>query len=437
MCGLVGLIARKSQGFLHSHMELMQNLLLLDQLRGDDSTGVFTVLKDSNVVITKVGSHPSHLFETASWNKHKTKAVNNGRVMIGHNRKATMGVVNSANAHPFHEDNIVLVHNGTLRGGHKQLADTEVDSHAVCHAFAEKGAEEVLKTLDAAFAFIWWDIEANKLYAVRNDERPLNLVQTPDLNILCSEAWMAEVLCKRATPVMAVERVVPIQAGELYEFSLDGTFTIKSVDLKKITYVETTQWTRRGPSGRYQEHWSEAMDDLEDAKDVKMIGTAGNGTASQCTVTQLTTNSGRIAHSSTPTPSNTSPVVINPFTTNEHYKKEQGVLLKILSCERDTPTKKFKAMGQIIEPGKPVMDFVGYQRINWLMLMMVDPDVHFHVIPRYAGSREHGGASFPDAGWPNPPALAEALSLSDAQLDALTADLAARWVATASGSVIR
>ena len=29
-------------------------------------------------------------------------------------------------------------------------------------------------------------------------------------------------------------------------------------------------------------------------------------------------------------------------------------------------------------------DFVDYQRINWLMLMMVDPDVHFHVIPRYA-----------------------------------------------------
>lgn len=84
-----------------------------------------------------------------------------------------------------------------------------------------------------------------------------------------------------------------------------------------------------------------------------------------------------------------------------------------------------------------LMDFVGYQRINWLMLMMVDPDVHFHVIPRYAGSREHGGASFPDAGWPNPPALAEAPSLSDAQLDALTADLAARWVATASGGVIR
>ena len=28
-----------------------------------------------------------------------------------------------------------------------------------------------------------------------------------------------------------------------------------------------------------------------------------------------------------------------------------------------------------------------YDRINYLMLMMVDPDVHFHVIPRYETQR--------------------------------------------------
>jgi len=31
--------------------------------------------------------------------------------------------------------------------------------------------------------------------------------------------------------------------------------------------------------------------------------------------------------------------------------------------------------------------FVQYQKLNYLMLMMVDPQVHFHVIPRYEGSR--------------------------------------------------
>jgi diadenosine tetraphosphate (Ap4A) HIT family hydrolase len=41
---------------------------------------------------------------------------------------------------------------------------------------------------------------------------------------------------------------------------------------------------------------------------------------------------------------------------------------------------------------------VGYEKINYLMLMMVDPHVHFHVLPRYDGSREQGGIAISDAG---------------------------------------
>ncbi len=48
---------------------------------------------------------------------------------------------------------------------------------------------------------------------------------------------------------------------------------------------------------------------------------------------------------------------------------------------------------------------VGYEKINYLMLMMVDPDVHFHVLPRYAGEKAHGSLVVPDAGWPGPPRL--------------------------------
>jgi diadenosine tetraphosphate (Ap4A) HIT family hydrolase len=54
-------------------------------------------------------------------------------------------------------------------------------------------------------------------------------------------------------------------------------------------------------------------------------------------------------------------------------------------------------------------EVVAYERINYLMLMMVDPDVHFHVIPRYSTAREQGGQQFPDTGWPGPPALEPAV----------------------------
>lgn len=70
---------------------------------------------------------------------------------------------------------------------------------------------------------------------------------------------------------------------------------------------------------------------------------------------------------------------------------------------------------------------VDYQRLNWLMLMMVDPDVHFHVIPRYEGVRHWNGLAFADAGWPNPPALTEAVSLDDGRIAQLTAEWAAAW----------
>ena len=50
-------------------------------------------------------------------------------------------------------------------------------------------------------------------------------------------------------------------------------------------------------------------------------------------------------------------------------------------------------------------DCFSYDKINYLMLMMVDPDVHFHVLPRYAGPRLFEQAEFNDPGWPGPPDL--------------------------------
>jgi len=47
-----------------------------------------------------------------------------------------------------------------------------------------------------------------------------------------------------------------------------------------------------------------------------------------------------------------------------------------------------------------------YEKINYLMLMMVDRDVHFHIIPRYSEERSFGGVVFRDIGWPGPPDLA-------------------------------
>jgi diadenosine tetraphosphate (Ap4A) HIT family hydrolase len=70
---------------------------------------------------------------------------------------------------------------------------------------------------------------------------------------------------------------------------------------------------------------------------------------------------------------------------------------------------------------------IGYAKINYLMLMMVDPHVHFHVLPRYEGERSAGGVAVRDAGWPKAPALAEAVELDSAQIAELSSWLRSRW----------
>lgn len=68
-----------------------------------------------------------------------------------------------------------------------------------------------------------------------------------------------------------------------------------------------------------------------------------------------------------------------------------------------------------------------YERINWLMLMMVDPDVHFHVIPRYSTVKQFAGVRFEDRGWPGPPALDAPDPNITQALPALRMHLQAAW----------
>lgn len=72
---------------------------------------------------------------------------------------------------------------------------------------------------------------------------------------------------------------------------------------------------------------------------------------------------------------------------------------------------------------------VDHTKLNYLMLMMVDPHVHSHVIPRYEGSRSFEGRAFPDAGWPKLPALGEAVELDAAGIAAVSAWLKGFWPA--------
>jgi diadenosine tetraphosphate (Ap4A) HIT family hydrolase len=86
----------------------------------------------------------------------------------------------------------------------------------------------------------------------------------------------------------------------------------------------------------------------------------------------------------------------------------QPTLGSLVLCARgeqtsysDLPVDAFAEQGELVARiERTLRSFSAFERINYLMLMMVDPHVHFHVLPRYGGERTFGGRSFADKGWP-------------------------------------
>lgn len=86
----------------------------------------------------------------------------------------------------------------------------------------------------------------------------------------------------------------------------------------------------------------------------------------------------------------------------------------------DLPAEAFAELAAVVPAIETALcQFVDYERINYLMLMMVDPNVHFHVIPRYSEARDWEEIAFPDEGWPGPPELKLAVELDANRMKSL------------------
>ena len=79
----------------------------------------------------------------------------------------------------------------------------------------------------------------------------------------------------------------------------------------------------------------------------------------------------------------------------------------ILACKEDV--QSFSALSNssqgelsrvVVDTEKTLKICFDYSKINYLMLMMVDPHVHFHVFPRYEGQRVFAETIFEDRDWP-------------------------------------
>ena len=72
----------------------------------------------------------------------------------------------------------------------------------------------------------------------------------------------------------------------------------------------------------------------------------------------------------------------------------------------DLSTKCFIELKKIFyDIEKNIKPEIKYQKINYLYLMMVDKEVHMHIIPRYNKKILFENIIFNDYGWPKPPKL--------------------------------
>ncbi|WP_404284507.1 hypothetical protein [Exiguobacterium aurantiacum] len=58
-----------------------------------------------------------------------------------------------------------------------------------------------------------------------------------------------------------------------------------------------------------------------------------------------------------------------------------------------------------------------YEVMNYLMLMLVDSQVHYHVIPRYKASIKFGADTWVDQYWPKPPVFTNEVTPKDKLLN--------------------
>lgn len=247
MCGLVGVFGKVTPLL----QKAFANFLLIDSVRGMDSTGVAAV--DTTFVprMRKVLGPAPFLFVDR---KYKTKIA--GRtdhlLLMGHNRAATRGKVEVANAHPFQHGHIILCHNGTLTSTHELCGNKTnpfgTDSEAICNAIAQQGLDWAWKRMPGAAALTWWDMRERTFNFITNGDRPLQFAFLKDRSavVYASEGWMfREVLARGCTPI-ALDTVMKLNKNHHFRWRVteDGKAVVAASREVEPTPIPARQFYR-------------------------------------------------------------------------------------------------------------------------------------------------------------------------------------------------
>lgn len=228
MCGIFGVSGKYTTTNMTD--KFLRNCAIAGAVRGVDSTGMIFLQNDKKDRVTYLKKAVNgttfieNVFNPVFHLGTKTHSV------VGHNRAATVGNINDHTAHPFVEDNIVGVHNGTLSAGWKtdlQVSkNCDVDSRGLYRAVAARGIDWVVDHLYGAAALVWVDCHTDKTFVFRNSERPLHWATNTSGNTVwyASEKGMLEWLLDKSN----------IQHTEVQEFKVNTLYDITDGEVKEL-----------------------------------------------------------------------------------------------------------------------------------------------------------------------------------------------------------
>lgn len=251
MCGLVAVITRRTYGLINKDVDIFDELLLVGQIRGDDATGIISVMDDTSFYIDKEATPSTYFAYSLASTDARKRVTRDGFALLGHNRKATTGRRDDEGAHPFAvKDRFALIHNGTLFN-HEKLAKTDVDSEALAIVIEDalngehdnKGNGKLSETLSdiyGAYACIWYNQVTNKVQWIRNAQRPLFYAEHLDAYYIASEEGMLRWILNRNNVYQFT--IKQVEVDKLYSFDLDkptAVVTEEALTLKKSQPQQT------------------------------------------------------------------------------------------------------------------------------------------------------------------------------------------------------
>lgn len=263
MCGIAFTI-NNSGTYSYKLEKFFQDALIVSQLRGMDSTGLFQVDSKYNTYMYKQAMCASN-FVDMKHAKSFLSDVGKSRVTVGHVRAATQGKVTNDNAHPFEAQRldkkgyILGVHNGSLTGwGNKKGAsDFAVDSEWAINHIANEGAD-AFEDIHGPYCFVWYDNSKDnqgKLHVARNSQRPMHFTLSKDKKqaFFMSEAEMLAMVIERNT-IATVDDIYSLEPDMLYVFDLTTPEVTWSKSKLPVKSTASEHFSQSRYSGEYDDN---------------------------------------------------------------------------------------------------------------------------------------------------------------------------------------